>query len=109
MNDMINTIRKSKAASWGFALFMGLVFRYVDAIARSQIFNWCRNWDFGGSSQPTSESQFLALTIVFNLTLNLASSLIASALCGGVLVLVLQEKANRLCLGSLVVFLALSS
>ena len=109
MNEIISTIRKNTVASWGAALFMGLVFRYVDAIARNQIFNWCRNWDFGSSTQPTPESQFLALTITFNLTLNLASSLIASVLCGGLLVYVFQERASRLSVGSLVVFFALSS
>jgi hypothetical protein len=48
------------------------------------------------------------LTIVFNLGIALASSLLASVLCGGALVYVLQEKASRLCVGSIVIFLTLS-
>ena len=109
MNDLINKVRNNKVASWGLALFVGLIFRYADGILRNQIFLLCRSWDFGTSTHPTPDSQFLALTIVFNLALVLVSSLIASAPCGGVLVYIFQEKASKLCLGSIAVFLALSS
>lgn len=109
MKTLINAIRKDNVASWAFALLIGLIFRYADGILRHQLFIWCRNWDFGSSTQPTPESQFLVLTIVFNLALNLTSSLIVSVFCGGVLVYVLQEKATRLCLGSAAIFLVLSS
>lgn len=106
---MIKTLRNNKVAAWCIALFMGLVFRYIDGIARQLIFTWCRNWDFGTSTHPTPESQFLVLTILSNFALNFASSLISSILCGGLLVYLFHGKARQLCIGSVAIFLVLSS
>ena len=109
MNNLIISFRNNKIMAWLFAFSMGLVFRYVYGIAKHVIFNWTRNLNFGSSTHPTPGSDFLVLTITFNFAVDFASSLIAAAICGAILVYVLQEQARVLCLGSVVVCLALDS
>ncbi len=106
MNTLIITLRNNKILAWLFALSMGLIFRYIYGVAKPLMSSLIQNLDFI-SSIP--ESQFLVLTIAFNFAVDFLSSIIAALLCGAILVYLFQEKARFLCLGSVLIFLALSS
>lgn len=107
--NLLNAIRSNKIASWFFALLMGLVFRYAYGSAKHLFSFWSRNWDFGTSTYPTPESQLLLLTVTFNIAVDFISSLMAAALCGVLLVYIFRERAGLFTLGSVFVFLLMSS
>ena len=106
---LIAAIRTYKVASWGFALFVGFLFRYSYGIAKNAI--WMgKNLSFlSGLMDPFSETQLHFITVVLNVVTDLTSALIPAFICGGLLVYVFRKRAIILGIWSAGMFLVLSS
>ena len=107
MNNLPDNIRTNKVASWGFALFMGLIFRYVYGIVKTFTSHQIRDY-FTYLANTIPESQLVYLTVLFNFIIDFAGAFTAALICGALLVYFLQDKSILFSLGSVVTYLALS-
>jgi len=96
--------RNNEAATWGFALFTGIIFYFVYLYMK---YFWYRiglidylSSLFGESSIMTS----IWFTVSFNFIIDLTSSLIASLICGALFVYVLRTHRLLYSLGAVAAF-----
>ena len=107
VTKLLISVRKNKFASWFFAFFIGLSFRYIYGIIKNVL--WNRSLDFFALNPSASKLHILAWTVALNFVVDFTSSTVAAILCGSIMVYVLEKKAVFFTIPAIALFLALSA
>lgn len=108
MKKLTNFFRKNVALSLILGAVVGAIFRFLFGVTKELMWSWnvIPIVDF---FKPSGLSQLFIFTIFFNALVDISSSILASIICGALLVWALLERALFYGLCSAAVFLALSS
>jgi len=116
MNGLITSIRKNKSRSWFFALSVGILFRFLYALAKNGIWNSSAGRKLANliaKIDTSSSSEFQIDTssglLMLNFIAELSSAVIPALICGALLIRIFQEKASLFTIGAIASFLVLDS
>jgi hypothetical protein len=109
MNQLTVAIRNNKVLSWCFALCTGFVYWYLYARMKNGI--WLhRNLDIlHRMTADYSQGKLIVFIAFLNIFTELSSSIIPAVICGMFLTHIFQKKALLFSIGSVLIFLLLSS